>query len=371
MKKYTFLLLFIFLIVENALLYAQNNEYAPTVAVLDIDTEGFTQTPSEMGNLVRLELSKLEQLEVMDRYDVAYLLNKVQFDNQDCFGKICLIEAGKTLKVDKMLTGNVSLINETVNINLRLIDVGTGRIERSGIMEFLNLRQQVSTMINLTLKKMFDLPIDVDLQTKLTKKFDYENAINNPEVDRLKLNGPRMGFTFLTGEISKIVQAPIEEGGFDAFPLFFQFGYQFEVQYLNSGNFQALFEFIPVVTGLDQGKFFPSINILNGLRNNRTGLEFAFGPQVSISKQARGFYGKDGEWYLRSQTTQDGFDQPIPDSFEYRLDNRGEYRVASSFLFAVGKTFRSGNLNIPVNFFFVPNQDGSRMGISVGFNTNR
>ena len=109
---------------------------------------------------------------------------------------------------------------------------------------------------------------------------------------------------------------------------------------------------------------------MNGLRNNRTGLEFAFGPQISICKQARGFYDINGEWILRSEIDAD-FDQPIPDNFEYRLDSRGDYRVASSFVFAVGKTFRSGNLNIPVNFFFVPNQDGSRMGISVGFNTNR
>jgi hypothetical protein len=51
----------------------------------------------------------------------------------------------------------------------------------------------------------------------------------------------------------------------------FMFGYQFEKQYLNEGNLQALFEFIPSVTGVDQGLFLPNILFLHGLRHNRSG----------------------------------------------------------------------------------------------------
>ena len=68
-----------------------------------------------------------------------------------------------------------------------------------------------------------------------------------------------------------ILQARESGGGFNANPLMFQFGYQFEVQYLNQGSFQALFEFIPMITGLDQGKFLPSISVLNGMRSNISG----------------------------------------------------------------------------------------------------
>ena len=53
-----------------------------------------------------------------------------------------------------------------------------------------------------------------------------------------------------------------------------------------------------------------------------------------------------------------------------RLDSRGNLVTVPSFVVAIGKTFKSGKLNIPVNAFFIPNSDGHRFGISVGFNTS-
>ncbi len=46
------------------------------VAVLNIDTKGLNYDPGSMGNLVRLELEKLNLFEVVDRYDVEYLVKK-------------------------------------------------------------------------------------------------------------------------------------------------------------------------------------------------------------------------------------------------------------------------------------------------------
>ena len=50
------------------------------------------------------------------------------------------------------------------------------------------------------------------------------------------------------------------------------------------------------------------------------------------------------------------------------MDSRGDYALNTGFVFAVGRTFKSGKLNIPVNLFFIPSKHGSRAGISVGFN---
>lgn len=35
------------------------------------------------------------------------------------------------------------------------------------------------------------------------------------------------------------------------------------------------------------------------------------------------------------------------------------------------KTFKSGKLNIPVNFYVVPNKEGIRVGASFGFNAKK
>lgn len=367
-KLFTIVLLSI---VSTTSLFAQDLSNLPVIAVLNLDSKGLTLEPSQLGNIARTELNKLDRFQVMDRYDVDYVIEKNQFAIDKCYGKICMVEAGKILKTDKMLTGSAEVLGETIVITLRMIDVGTQSIEKTQVMEFLNLRGQIQTMISLTVKKMFDETIDENLVNKLTKKFDYESAVNFPEVDRLNLSGPRMGFTAFTGELSRIYADPKNMGGFDAFPLMFQFGYQFEVKYLNQGDFQALFEFIPIVTGLDQGKFIPSISILNGMRSNRTGWEFAFGPVFYSLKQANGYYDNENNWHLEEEWSAENPDIDNPYEIESRLDSRGDITFASGFLFAAGKTFRSGRLNIPVNAFFIPNKDGHRFGISVGFNANR
>jgi len=370
MKKIIFYLSFILLLSFSFDLAAQTD--LESVAVLNIDTKGFILEPSQMGDITRIELSKINRFQVIDKYDVAYLIDKNELSIADCYGRLCLVEVGKTLKVDKMFTGSVELLQDAVVVTMRLVDVGTGQIEKTKVMEFLNIKNQVQTMIGITIKKMFDLDVNENLVTKLTKKFDYESSVNMPEVNRLALNGPRMGVTFFSGQTADIMKEKEVNGGMDAYPIMFQFGYQFEVKYLNQGDFQALFEFIPIITGLDQGKFIPSMSILNGLRHNRFGWEFAFGPNLVLTQKADGYYDDNDEWHLENEWKDKNPNTPNPFPIEKRVDSRGDYTVATGFIFGIGKTFKSGRLNIPINAFFIPGKNQShRFGISVGYNASR
>jgi len=348
----------------NGLITAQDIEYKPTLAVLEIDAPNPSFSPIELGDIVRMEVSKLDRFDVLDRYDATYLIQKNNLTVENCFGKICLTEIGTKLGIEKMLTGSLETFGETIVITLRLLNVSTGNIEKTEVVEYLNLPQQVRNMLQLTIKKLFGEAIDENLMSKLSQKNKYESAISYPEVKSLRLSGPRMGFTYVTGEASGILQADPANGGFDVNPLMFQFGYQWEIKYLNQGNFQALFEIVPVITGLDQGKFFPSLSILNGLRSNVSGWEFTFGPIFYISPRERGFFDDNGEWQINFDPAAN-IETPV---YETRLDSRGDPKLNSSFVFAIGKSFKSGSMNIPVNLFYIPRRDGARIGISVGFN---
>jgi len=316
--------------------------------------------------LTRIEVTKYNQFEVVDQYDIEYLFKENGFDNEGCYGKICLAKAGEVLNVDKVLSGSVETFDESIVITLRQVDVKSKSIEKTQVMEFLKIDKQLSTMIELTVKQMYGLEVNEDVLTKLTKPNDFENTINVEEVDVLNLSGPRMGLTFFTGELGKIQSMPKSQGGFDALPLMSQFGYQFEMKYLNSGNLQALFEFIPMITGLDQGRFIPSLTVLSGIRSNKTGLEFAFGPNLVASQTARGFMDDNNQFILANNET-------LPEGKELvtRIDSRGEFTFASGIVLAVGKTFRSGKLNIPVNLFYIPGKNSQRFGLSFGFNINK
>ena len=129
----------------------------------------------------------------------------------------------------------------------------------------------------------------------LTQPESRESTVNNPDVKRLNHSGVRMGFVHVFGENAEILKQSETVGGFDASPTMFQFGYQFETQYLNQGRVQGLFEFIPMVTGLEQGLILPSLTILHGLRDNKSGIEFAFGPTFGLTTVADGYYD-EGSW---------------------------------------------------------------------------
>jgi hypothetical protein len=358
MKNSILILSFCFFLANIS--FAQNTN--PTVTVLNIDTHDINYEPATMGNLVRIELDKLQLFQVTDRYDVLYLIEKNKLAVTNCYGKICLLEIGNTIHSDKMFTGSVEKIGETIVINFRMIDVKSATVEKSLTKEYLDILPEIQTMIRVTMREFFGLENDANLVNKLSKKETFDNAVNNPYQKRLRLDGPRMGYTYFTGTLANYLKAPKNEGGFDAMPAMFQFGYQFETQYLNEGNFQALFEFVPLVTGLDQGLFIPSLAVLNGLRSNKNGWELAFGPTVNFIQQADGTY-VNGKWVLKSENN------IIPGAtYEKRIDSRGELYFHSGFVIVCGKSFRSGKLNIPVNAYFVPGKDGNRFGLSFGFN---
>jgi len=319
---------------------------------------------SDYSRSARVELEKLGRYEIIDQYDVQYLLEQKKVDYNNCYGKICLIEAGKAIKAEKMFTGSVESFSDRIVVSLRLIDVAEGKIEKSETMEFYHYPQEVDRMLEVTIKQMHGVEVDSTLAHQIVRPDKYESILNPPIVERLKLSGPRMGFTYFGGSTGQRLQESKKVGGFDAYPFMFQFGYQFETQYLNEGNLQALFEFIPMISGIDQGYFIPSFTVLHGLRNNRNGWEFALGPSINVIQESDGYYDVNGEWQI---DTENAGEKEI----STRLDSRGTPSVNTGFVVAFGKTIRSGRLNVPLNFYFMPNRDGFRAGLSFGFNAKK
>jgi len=345
-----------------------------TITVLNIDSKGLLVDAAQMGDIVRIELEKVDTFEVMDRYDVSYLLDKNKLKIDNCYGKLCLVDVGSAIKSEKMFTGSVELYGESIIITMRLIDVASSKVEKTQVMEFLNLPNEVQAMIGITIREMFGFKNDKVILASLTKHYNYENSTNNPNQSRLDLNGSRMGFTVFTGKTASILHDSKSNGGFDAFPMMFQFGYQFEKQYLNEGNFQALFEVIPLITGLDQGLFIPSITFMHGLRDDRNGWEFAFGPTINFVKEAQGYYDNSGQWHVSSDWQEkDANFNPIPNPYAmvYRMDSRGTAKLNTGFVFAFGRTLKSGKLNIPMNLYVIPSNSGWSFGASFGFNSKK
>ncbi len=336
------------------------------MAVLNIDSRNLPMGPQEIGDLVRMELEKLDSFEVMDRYDVKYILEKKKINYEGAFGKESLVEIGNLLNVDYILSGTVEKLGDIIVVTYRLINVKEQKIAKTHLIEFVDNEKELSIMVKTTLKSMFNKPIEEIITDKLTKRYDYDNQINNPNATKLSLGGPRMGVVMLGGQAGTITQQSLDQGGFAAYPVMSQLGYQFEIQYLNAKRAQALLEIVPLLTGIEQRLFKFSISILNGIRDSKKGWEFAFGPMISTTLESD-FVNYEGKEMRASEYKLLRPNNPL--STYKRLDSKGDLRLDAAMVIAVGKTFKSGKLNIPVNLFFsIPTQSGFFVGLSFGYN---
>lgn len=349
----------------SVLVKAQSNPSKSELAILSIDAKGISTDALTVRNMVQLEVEKSNIYSVVDKYDIEDILKNKYQDYKDCYGKSCLVSIGNMLHVDKMLTGNIEKFGQKIVITLRLIDVKTEKIEMVEAGEFLNLEEELQKMIRISINNLLGLENDQNLVNLLV---DYDTPISSPKT-MLRLNGPRMGVSYTTGLAGERLQAPVQEGGYDMFPVITQFGYQFETQYLSAGNFQALIEFVGMIGGLESGKVIPSIAIMNGFRSSANGWEFAFGPVFKVVQLTDGYYDEANKWHLEQDWNPDNGENPY--LIQELPDNRGEYKFHTNLIIGIGRTFKSGYLNIPVNLYVIPNKKGTIIGTSIGFNINK
>ncbi|WP_354578182.1 hypothetical protein [Hymenobacter sp. UYP22] len=141
-----------------------------------------------------------------------------------------------------------------------------------------------------------------------------------PAYEDIHLNGPRLGITVLAGGVADKANRELNIN-----PFLTQFGWQFETRIFRMPNgTSGLLEVVPLIGGLEQGQFLPSLNALIGIRGPK-GVEFGLGPNVSPA--------------------------------------------GAHIALAVGTSFRSNGINFPVNFAVVPGDGGARFSLLFGFNS--
>lgn len=145
-----------------------------------------------------------------------------------------------------------------------------------------------------------------------------------PRVTReINLSGPRFGMTLLS---PNTVDA-LKERNITVGPIVSQFGWQFERRlYTSNEGVSALMEWVPLLSGLEQGVALPSLNWLVGVRT-ASGAEFGIGPNITP--------------------------------------------VGTGLVVAAGVTVRSGALNVPLNFALASSKSGVRISIMTGFNIRK
>jgi hypothetical protein len=96
------------------------------------------------------------------------------------------------------------------------------------------------------------------------------------------------------------MQAPVNHGKYDEFPVLPNFGDQHQIQYVKVLHISDIGKFPAMGSGLEKSLFLPSMVHLNGFRFGKGNWEVVIGPFVSLHKEATGFYNTNG--YLKVMT---------------------------------------------------------------------
>lgn len=355
---------------------AQDQEKA---AVVNVYTDGIKISPNAAESLLRIELTKTEHFKVFDKQDMVEIALDNQIDFKDCYGKKCLHNVGTLAEVDKIVTGSIENLGKKIVVTIKVLDVKSNSYDQIAIQEFINIETEIQNMVQITLNKALGLENSKEAMETLV----YFNEPPKTPTVKLSNSGPRMGLAYVGGDLNDVLTRSESEGGYEAQPVLSQFGYQFEKVYLSSGNFQALAEGLVLMTGLEQGLFNPSFAFMNGFRNSKTGIEVAFGPSIKLKRESKGYFDleNEGVWKLEHDydasveitdstgvTYTEPNSNPNPYDIVTRMDKRGDVKLAATWVWAIGKTFHSGYLNIPVNAYFSYGKEGWFTGMSVGFN---
>ena len=156
------------------------------------------------------------------------------------------------------------------------------------------------------MKKLLIILISLLFMENLFSQIQYTNFKSSNNSFIKNLSGPRIGFTIISN--GDLKDGLVDEFGLNT-NIITQFGYQFEKQIMGDDNIAGLVEGIAFIGGLEHGLFLPSLSGMFGARFS-SGYEFAIGPNLSLG--------------------------------------------GAGLVLAVGKTIEAGNINIPINFAWVP-----------------
>lgn len=99
------------------------------IAVIDFENIGISESESKgLSNRVRTIILKYPWYQLIERAKMESILKEQNFQLSGCTSDECVVEVGQLLGVEQMLAGSFGLIGSTYTIDMRIIEIATGKI---------------------------------------------------------------------------------------------------------------------------------------------------------------------------------------------------------------------------------------------------
>ncbi len=150
--KLTFLLSFsLILLMSYSTVLAQEKE---AIAVLDFESFGISVYEAQsLTNRSRSLLVRTGKYQVVERGRMDEILNEQGFQQSGCTSEECIIEVGQLLGVKYMLAGSIGMVGSTYTIDIRIIDIESGKIFKTASHD---IEGKIDDVLKTGLKQAID-----------------------------------------------------------------------------------------------------------------------------------------------------------------------------------------------------------------------
>jgi TolB-like protein len=123
----------IFLIIFSSISFSSPTEEKKlSIAVASFVVRAVSQDDAEsMADRLSAELSATNVFQVLERSRMKDLFEEAAFQQTWCDEPSCATAIGNLISVNKLVLGSISRVGNIFTVNIRLVDVGTGEIEKN------------------------------------------------------------------------------------------------------------------------------------------------------------------------------------------------------------------------------------------------
>jgi len=155
MKKLLFYLIFTGVYGQIESLPDSGISKIKTLAVLPLEGKGISVQDSDiLTQRLRSSLFNTDSFQLVERSIMEEILQEQGLQQSGCTDEECAVEVGRLLGVEIMVTGTIGKIGSSYAIDIRLIEVETGKINNTVIR---NYQGQIEGLLNLMPDIAFEL----------------------------------------------------------------------------------------------------------------------------------------------------------------------------------------------------------------------
>lgn len=110
----------------------QAQQVVKRIAVLELQGQGVSESEAQtLTDRLRSRLVNTNAFHVLEREQMDEILKEQGFQQSGCVSDECLVEIGRLVGVEQMVGGSIGKIGQTYTLDLRIIDVTSGRIVKT------------------------------------------------------------------------------------------------------------------------------------------------------------------------------------------------------------------------------------------------